>query len=589
MLKREKYIAAHIQSSFRVRLYLMLLDEIKKHQQNEEGLWGEYTTIIEDLSLKIRNKKLTRYELGEEFVVKEYGIPEGVTSFLICDLAFYHAGCEAIKQAPTPTFNYLEYIEEDMDGAFFIGYKPDKEALSRLVTQLDGMAMEVASKSRDIDRQKGALERFCQELDKIENEDEIIKQINYYNDGSYMELWGTVSCLAHFLMVDEVWDGFYRLLEVLKYFPMQGGAIRLLRSASDVEAVIEKVFEQNGRKSIHYLLREQWFHLICKEGSILKGNSEIVELNDEDKNYIADLYKVFENSKPQSVKNVVSIWQQVFGKEDLAVWISDKSIEAKRKHEKYGKPELELLKLLSAEINVTGDDVKGFALKNKSFAALLTFAESVTDASVAGSVVEEIANKLFSDCSYPDTLLTEQWFEQARIVYRCLNKSGCDGLDLMLKRRKPLEGFRVDLGQAMRGVSQEAYWLAVLLLSLEESGDETLFGKYVDVLFRDTRYCINSLTDDVFTPYYVAEMLVSQVMTGQKDGYEKKLIEGIPYLVFVIRVLTANQGVMSTEVKELLTTRICKEWPLERKLLSQYKMAKIAFYDEFVKKFMQGC
>lgn len=566
---------------------MALLDEIKKHQREDDGIWRDYSAVIEELSQKIREKKLTRYELGEEYVVREHGVPEGDTSFLVCDLAFYTAGCDILKEKGTPSLEYFDYIEENMDGGFFVGYKPSEEALNALLVQLEGKALEIASKSRDIDRQKGALERFCKELDTIEEEDEVIKQISHYNDGSYMELWGAVGCLAHYLMVDELWNGFYRLLEILKYFPMQGGAIRIFRSATDVEAVIAKTFEKHGRKSIHYLLREQWFNLICEEGQILKQNSEIEGLKDEDKSYIADLYKDFENGKLQSVKNVVGIWQQVFGKEELAVWMSDKTSEAHRKHEKYGKPELEVLILLSAEINVTSDDVKGFKLADKSFAALLTFAETVTDKSVANPVIVAIADKVFSDRSYPDTVLSEQWFEQVRTIYRCLATSGQDGLKLMLDRRKLLEGFKVDAVLAMQSVRQEAYWLAMLILSLENGGDDSLFQKYVEVLFKDTRYSIQSLTDDVFAPYYVGELLVSQVMTGQKDDYEKRLIGDILNLVFVIRVLTANQGVMSAEVEKLLTTRIRKEWPLERKLLSQYKNARIEFYDEFVKTYME--
>lgn len=587
MSYRERLIAAHFQSDFYVQQRFRLIKEIENYHNGNDGMLQNKKTAIEELACGIKKESLTRYNLTDEYINEHYGIEKYADSSLISDLAFYCAGCDMLKGKETPSLEYLDYIEENMDGGFFVGYKPSEEALNALLVQLEGKALEIASKSRDIDRQKGALERFCKELDSINDEDEIIKQINHYNDGSYLELWGAVGCLAHYLMLDELWDGFYRLLEILKYFPMQGGAIRILRSAADLEAVIAKTFEKYGRKSIHYLLREQWFNLICEEGQILKQNSEIDGLGDDDKNYIANLYKDFENGKPQSVKNVVGIWLQVFGKEELAVWMSDKTVEAQRKHERYGKPELEVLNLLSAEINVTGDDVKNFGLKDKNFAALLTFADSVTDSNVADSVIEEIANKVFSDRSCPDTLLTEQWFEQVRILYRCLNKSGRDGLDLMLKRRKPIEGFRVDLVQAMRSVRQEAYWLAMLMLSLEECGDEKLFREYVDVLFRDTRYSIESLTDDVFAPYYVAELLVSQVVTGQKDNYEKKLINDIPCLVFIFRVLTANEGVMSAEIRTLLSARIRNEWPIERKLLSQYKSVKIEFYDEFVKRCLE--
>ena len=208
------------------------------------------------------------------------------------------------------------------------------------------------------------------------------------------------------------------------------------------------------------------------------------------------------------------------------------------------------------------------------------------DKNVAAAVIDAIVEKIFSDRSYPDTVLNEKWFEQVRTIYHCLLKLGKNGLALLQTKRKPREGFRVDLVKAMQTERQEAYWLSVLLMSLEENRDNTQFDQYVNVLFRDTRYGIDSLTDDVFTPYYVAELLVSQIMPEKKDEFEKRLITEIPYLVFVIRVLSANQGEMSDEIKKLLADRIQREWPLERKLLSQNKMVKMEFYDEFVKGYL---
>ena len=145
----------------------------------------------------------------------------------------------------------------------------------------------------------------------------------------------------------------------------------------------------------------------------------------------------------------------------------------------------------------------------------------------------------------------------------------------------------MDLGVAMRTARQESYWLAVLLMSLEESGDEALFDKYIDVLFKDTQYAVDSLTDDVFTPYYVAELLVSQALTGKKETFEKRLIKEIPYLVFIIRVLTGNDGVMSDDVKQLLAERIKADWESEGKLLSQRKVKILGFYDEYVKEYLK--
>ena len=586
MKNRELFIAAHFQSDFFVRLRLQLIREIDSHNQDKDGKWQIYSAAIGELASLIENGSLDRYNLTDDYINEHYGVKDYYEASLISELAFYQAGCEVLKHNANPSLDYLDDIQERMDGGFFMGYRPSKETLSTLVDQLNGTALTVAEKSRDIDRQKGALGRFCQELDKITDEDGVIKKMNHFNDGSYMELWGAVSCLSHYLIEDENWDDYYTLLENLKYFPMQGGIIKQLQSAIDVEAVVGKVYEKGGRKSVQYLLREQWFRKECEEISILKENSELNDLIEEDRTFIKEIIKDIENSKEERYRRIVGIWNDVFGKEELSVWTSSKKAEAERKHEKYGRPELDVVHLISNEINVTSDDVKSFNLKDKGFESLLTFAGTAKDAVVAKSVIEALVEKIFSERSYPDTVLSEKWFEQVRTICRCLDISGENGLELLQRKRKPREGYNVDLVTSMRTERQEAYWLAMLLLSLEQGSDEALFKQYIDMLFRDTRYTIDSLTDDVFAPYYVAELLVSQMMPGLKDEYEKRLIKEIPYLVFVIRVLTGNQGEISDEVKGLLGDRIQREWELERKLLSQNKMAKMEFYDKYVKEYL---
>ena len=72
-----------------------------------------------------------------------------------------------------------------------------------------------------------------------------------------------------------------------------------------------------------------------------------------------------------------------------------------------------------------------------------------------------------------------------------------------------------------------------------------------------------------------------------KETFEKRLIKEIPYLVFIIRVLTGNDGVMSDDVKQLLAERIKADWESERKLLSQRKVKILGFYDEYVKEYLK--
>lgn len=586
MSTRDKFLAAYIQPGFRLRLAFQLLDEIEKHQQEEPGLWQDHAAAIRELAQRILKGELTRFILDDEYVTEQYGVREGYESYLICDLAFYQAGREAAKNEEIMNLDYLEWVEENMDSGFYVGFNPRQEVLMGLVKSLEGKALEIASRSRDMESRGRSLKGFCEELEKETDEDSIIDRINQFNDGSYVELAKEIWALSYLLRRREYWNEYYQLLENLRYFPLQGCLIMGLRNSADVFAVISQVLFNMGRKSLQYLLREQFFKIVCEEGMVLRGNAEEKMLRESDRMYIQQLLEVFEKEKKDRIKAVVDSWVHVFGKEEMTVWLSGKRTEAELKHEKYGKKELEIVEMMEGEVKLTTEDIKGFQLENKDFASLLTLAAKAEDADVCKALMEALVKDLFSDHSYPETYLNAKWFEQVRIIYRCLKKSGLDGFALLNKERRPMEGFKVDLGASMRGIRQEAYWLAMLLLSLEESEDKELFKKYVDLLNKDMRYSINSLTDDVFAPYYVAELLVSQVMPEKKDEYEKLLIEEIPYLVFVIRVLTANEGKMTDEVRASLKKRIQQEWDLERKLLGQNKMVKLRFYDEFVKEYL---
>ena len=79
----------------------------------------------------------------------------------------------------------------------------------------------------------------------------------------------------------------------------------------------------------------------------------------------------------------------------------------------------------------------------------------------------------------------------------------------------------------------------------------------------------------------------TDIEVNEKSGRETIVIKEIPYLVFIIRVLTGNDGVMSDDVKQLLAERIKADWESERKLLSQRKEKILGFYDEYVKEYLK--
>ena len=588
MKNRDRFIAAHYQSGFHSKIKFQLLDDIENNGKSSSCVCKENETVINELAERIVGGTLTRYELGSDYIKEKYHIEDVWLAYYLCEAAFYKAGCMATASHSEPTLEYLAEIEENMDGGFFIGYQPRKESLEALVESLDGKALEVASESRDIDRQSGALREFCEKLDEKKNEEEIVESINNYNDGSYLELSLSVQALAYLLARREYWDAYYRLIEVLNYYPLQGSLIKSLRNINDLTTVISIAETHNGRKSVHYLLREHCFGMLLEENVVLKNNCDDETLLASTRDYIKGLLNLYENDKPRIVESLIVVWLKIFGKEELTSWLSGKKTKAEHKHPKFAQPELDLVEMMSQSYTLDESDIKEFILDDKDFQTLITLASHTEDKDACKKIIQALRKNIFAERSYPPTTINGIWFEQARTIYQCLNKSGENGVIILKEERKPFEGYMVDLKASMQRVRQEAYWLAVLLLSLENGNDECLLKTYIEVLFKDTRYSLESFSDDVFAPYYVAELLVTQVLKGQKDAYEKKLIEEIPYLVFVIRVLTANEGRMSDEIKQILSRRLKADWAVERKLMSQRKVKNLVFYDEYVKNLLNS-
>ena len=85
-------------------------------------------------------------------------------------------------------------------------------------------------------------------------------------------------------------------------------------------------------------------------------------------------------------------------------------------------------------------------------------------------------------------------------------------------------------------------------------------------------------------PFYIAEIIVIQIIPDQKNAFESMLIDRVSNLHFVLRVLTANDGVLSLENRKMLKFRCEKEWIWEKKLISQQLQEQTDYLDGYVRK-----
>lgn len=91
----------------------------------------------------------------------------------------------------------------------------------------------------------------------------------------------------------------------------------------------------------------------------------------------------------------------------------------------------------------------------------------------------------------------------------------------------------------------------------------------VENLYRFANYEKSIVTDYYFMPFYIGEIIVIQIITDQKYAFESMLIDRVSNLHFVLRVLTANDGELSSANKYSLKYRCDKEWVWEKQLISQ--------------------
>ena len=187
------------------------------------------------------------------------------------------------------------------------------------------------------------------------------------------------------------------------------------------------------------------------------------------------------------------------------------------------------------------------------------------------SIFRAIVAQIYKTSYCPEWQLSEKGIELARAVYGLVPADKAEGLKLLRVKHKPQEGYKVDHEKAFEAAFGESFLLSVLLLQVETTGDKARFHELMDMLYKYAQNGSMMQEDQFFIPFYIAELITSQVIKDEKEAFEKKLITGYPQLAFILRILTANGGEMSADVKSALKKRVDLEWQWEKKLMIQRK------------------
>ena len=267
-------------------------------------------------------------------------------------------------------------------------------------------------------------------------------------------------------------------------------------------------------------------------------------------------------------------WINAFGAEELSVWVSRKIRQAVGKAEIFKSYELDVLNVIDKYVK----ERLNFADINyaeKDLATLFNYALSAKEKGlgeqISMTLFRAIVAQIYQASYCPEWTLSEKGIELARAVYGLVPADKTEGIRLLKVKHKPQEGYKVDREKSFEAAFGESFLLSVLLLQVESSGDKERFRELNKLLYRYSQNGFFAQEDLFFIPFYIAELVASQVLKEEKEGYEMELIANYPHFSFVLRVLTANGGEMATNVKEAMLKRVEIEWQWERKLMIQQK------------------
>lgn len=582
-----KYIIYASRTESNLRDKLELLRFISRYEK-EGYVDGFDTSNIQHYVDLVCKEKEDDNSFWEDEVEKDLGDNNYRKAKLVISLVYYLVGRKWACDKKIQSIEDLEYVEDNMGHGFYLGFSLNRDSAHAMVKAVDGTQELFLLKCRAMDVDRDGFMRFCRkELHDDTPNDIIIQKIDQYNNGAYIELPLGLSSLDYFLLKEEYFDEWCDLLVNLHYFPVQGS---LVYSLNTVEQCI-KVWSLLSKKGyarfkvVAYLLREQMMHLLAKESEYLERNSQTDELEAEDLDYGKRLLKEWNDNFEDTCEKLVELWLKTFGVDETVIWFCGHRGRLQGRPNKFVEYERKVIDAvensLTPRIKITPE-----IIAKADYQTFLYLLKIASNGEMESSLYKELVIG-FCRLSYNGSYVPQMKMEQAsldymRDIYSCIQRADIDGLQMIVLERYPMEGFKVDYDKAFQSCSADSLWLSTLLLQTEKTGDEKYYWLVVENLFRFANYNSSPVTDYYFMPFYIAEIVAVQVLKEQKDVYEELLINRVSNLYFLLRILTANEGVLSDKNKEALSIRYHKEWEIEKQLISQQMKEQTDYLDRYV-------
>lgn len=568
---------------------LCLLDAIQSHQEErylqdsqKEEFWKLVSWIDKS---KPGLNDIPEDEIGRRFHVRKYE-----KKSILKDLAFYEVGKIYGKRSDGAKIDDFAFFSEHMEHGFYLSYEVGRQTLSDIVDGFDGRNEDFLNHCRSMNDRREDFVAYCKRvLDDQKSDEELIAMMNPYNAGDYVELPLGVYELSSFLIRDSYYDLYAKLLAKLYYFPLQGALMSLLHRAEDGFAVWEELEKQNlpRIKTVEYLLRDRILKLLGDEPEMLERNSQNEYISEKDRQVGKELLDGWNKRADGLACYLVDLSIKRFGDGETSEWYAKHQAQLAGREPKFVKYALQSLagveRCLEPRLNLTVEELDGKDLNTLLYYAKVSSCADKLDKSFYTALVEKICHHAYNDRYVQALKLDDQSFQTMRNVYRCILKGDVDGIKMMAAIRQSALGYQSDYSSDFRKAMGDSVWLPILMLMTEETENKEYFRQVMSILTAVANYDKASFNDNYYVSYYLAELLVLQVLKDEKDAFERYLIGRVCNLQLVLRILLANNGQMSDENKELLRKRVDAEWEYEKMLSKQYR-EQVDVLDGYLKK-----
>ncbi len=503
--------------------------------------------------------------VGEIFSVHDYK-----EQSLLLELIYFLVGKKHIDDAEPVTLEKLDkWGDCVMQHGFYLGYELKAQDISRLLKDLK--LEYIIRYSRDVNLRGREWEQVCKDdFNEKLSDDEIISRINIYNDGAYTELPESVDTLLYYINRNLYFEYWLELYNLLTYVPLQGRLIYSIHTIEDCIDIISAESKHNvhHRKVFAYLMRKRIFDLFVQEQDFIERNADNEYLSDEQREIGVSLLKGWNKNKQGFAQYIVSTyWPDFFSADEMIVWLSSKDTQKQSMRGVYKKRYGEALQLVE-RIAFDVYDFKGISIEDKNLATILYFIshEQISKKGQCEQIIQNICKKIYNEEHlYLQWHLDDDSLEQMRSVYACLENSGLNGVEIVHPYISPLDANNVSTEQVIRIHQGNKWWLSVLMLKTEESESYDELMSYMETLFNCARKCDFLLHENYLLPFLIAEIIVVEIIKEAKDVFEQRLINEIEDIIFVVSVLTTNNGNLSEENKALLQRKVQERWENAKK------------------------